>query len=88
MLETFDRANPDLIDCNLNNLDDDFEYLFPTPSLSVHGVDWRRTNNLLAIIDRGQQGGDLLSDNMSIPDDLLIEIAMQDIVSADSARAT
>ncbi len=53
-LEAFDRANPDLIDRNLDDLDDDFEYLFPTPPLPVHGVDWRRTNNLSDIIDRGQ----------------------------------
>ncbi len=87
-LEAFDRANPDLIDRNLDDLDDDFKYLFPTHLLPVHGVDWRGTNNLSAIIDRSQQGGDLLSDSISIPDDPLAEIAMQDIVNADSARAT
>ncbi len=38
-LEAFDRANPDLIDRDLDDLDDDFEYLFLTPPLLVHGVD-------------------------------------------------
>ncbi len=52
-LEAFDRANPDLIDRNLDDLDDDFVYLFPTPPFPVYGVDWRGTNNLSAIIDRG-----------------------------------
>ncbi len=85
-LETFDRANPDLIDRNLDDLDNDFEYLVLTSPLSVHGVDWRRTNNLSAIINRGQQGGDLPSDSMSIPDDPLAEIAMQDIINADNCN--
>ncbi len=87
-LEAFERANPDLIDRNLDDLDNNFEYLFSTPSLPIHGVDWRGTNNLSAIIDKSQQGGDLSSDSISIPDDPLAEIAMQDIVNADSARAT
>ncbi len=38
-LEAFDRANPNLIDRNLDDLDNDFEYLFPTSPLPVHGVD-------------------------------------------------
>ncbi len=53
-LEAFDRANLDLIDHNLDDLDNDFEYLFPTPLLLIHGIDWRKTNNLSAIINRGQ----------------------------------
>ncbi len=53
LLEAFDKVNPDLIDCNLDDLDNDFKYLFPTPPLLVYGVDWRGTNNLSAIIDRG-----------------------------------
>lgn len=28
--EIFDRTNTDLIDCDLDDLDDNFEYLFPT----------------------------------------------------------
>ncbi len=89
ILEAFDRANPDLIDRDLDDLDNDFEYLFPTLLLPVHDVGWRGTNDLLAIIDRGQHRGNLPSDNISIPNDLLAEIAMQDIVNADSAtRAT
>ncbi len=87
-LEAFDKANPDLIDCNLDDLNDDFEYLFPTPLLLVHSVGWGETNDLPAIIHKGQHRRDLPSDNMSIPDDPLAEIAMQDIVNADSARAT
>ncbi len=88
-LEAFDRANPDLIDRDLDDLDDDFKYLFPTPPLPIHGVGWGGTNDLPAMIDRGQHRGDLPSDNMSIPDDPLAEIAMQDIaVNANSTRAT
>ncbi len=75
-LEAFDRANLDLIDCDLSDLDKDFEYLFPTLPFSMHGVGWGGTNDLPAIINRGQHRGDLPSDNMSIPDDLLAEIAM------------
>ncbi len=88
VLEAFNKVNSDLIDSNLDDLDNDFEYLFLTPPLLVHGVDWRRTNNISVIIDRSQQGADLLSDSISIPNDPLVEIAMQDIVNADSARAT
>ncbi len=75
-LEAFDKANPDLIDRDLDDLDNNFEYLFPTSPLPVHGVGWEGTNDLPAIIDRSQHRGDLPSDNMSIPDDLLAEIAM------------
>ena len=53
-LKTFDKANPDLIDRNLDDLDNDFKYLFPTPLLLLHSIDWRGTNNLSAIINRGQ----------------------------------
>ncbi len=87
-LEALDRINPDLIDCNLNDLDNDFKYLFPTSLLLIHGINQRGTNNLSAIINRGQQRGDLPSDSMSIPNDLLAKIERQDIVNADSARAT
>lgn len=80
-LEAFDRAtNPDP---NLNDLDDDFEYLFPTLPLPVYDVDW----GLSADIDRGQQRKDTPSDSMSILDDPLAELAMQDVISANSARA-
>ncbi len=88
MLEAFDRANPNLINRNFDDLDDDFEYLFPTLPLSVYSVDWKGTNNLSTIIDRGQQGGDLPIDSISIPNNPLAEIAMQDIINANSARAT
>ena len=87
-LETFDRANPDLIDHNLDDLDNDFEYLFPTPPLLVHSVGWEKTNDLSAIIDRGQYQEDLPSDNIFIPNNPLAKIAMQDIVNINSARAT
>ncbi len=87
-LKLFDRANPDMIDCDLDDLDDDFEYLFSTPLLLVYSVGWGRTNDLPAIINRGQHRGDLPSDNMSIPNDPLAEIAIQNIVNADSARTT
>ncbi len=53
-LEAFDRANPDLIDHNLDDLDDDFEYLFPILPFLVYGIDWKGTNNLSAIIDKDQ----------------------------------
>ena len=72
--EAFDKVNPDLIGCNLDDLNNDFEYLFPTPPLRMHGV--------------SQYRRDLLSDNISIPDDPLAEIVMQDIVNADSIRAS
>ena len=87
-LEVFDRAHLDLIDCNLDDLDNDFEYLFRIPLFLVYCVNWRRTNNLSAIIDRSQQRRDLLSDSMFILNDSLAEIAMQDIGNADSVRAT
>ncbi len=87
VLETFDRANLDLIDCNLDDLDDDSKYLFLTLLLPVYGIGWGGTNDLSVIIDRSQQRENLLSDNMSIPNNPLAEIAMQDIVNADSARA-
>lgn len=53
VLEAFDRANLDLIDHNLDDLDDSFEYLFPTPLLPLQDLDWENTNNLLVIINRG-----------------------------------
>lgn len=53
-LETFDRANLDLIDRNLDDLENDFKNLFPTSPLPVHGINWRETNNLSAIINRSQ----------------------------------
>ncbi len=87
-LEAFDKANPDLIDQNLDDLDNNFKYLFLTLPLPVHAVGWEGVNDLQAIIDRGQHWIDLSNDNMSIPNDLLAEIAMHDIVNADSARAT
>lgn len=81
-LEAFDKAtNPDP---NLNDLDDNFEYLFPTLSLPVHDIDWGPP----ADIDKGQQQKDTPSDSMSIYNDPLAELAMQDIISANSARAT
>ncbi len=88
MLEAFDRANLNLIDYNMDDLDNDFEYLFPTPPLPIHGINWKGTNDLSAIIDRRQQRKNLPSDSMSISDNPLAEIAMQDIVNADSVRAT
>ncbi len=87
-LKAFDRANPNLIDCNLDDLDNNFKYLFLTLPLPVYSIDWRRTNNLLAIINKDQQEGDLLSNSMSIFNDPLAEIAIQDIVNADSVKAT
>ncbi len=39
VFETFDRANSDLIDYNLDDLDNDFKYLFLTLLLPVHNVD-------------------------------------------------
>lgn len=38
ILKVFDKTNLDLIDCNLDNLDNDFKYLFPTPPLLVYSV--------------------------------------------------
>ena len=86
-LEPFDRAtSSDMIKHNLNDLDNEFEYLFQTLSFLVHDVGWERTNNLLANINKNQQRKDTLSNIMPIPDDFLAEVAMQDIVNADSAR--
>lgn len=53
-LKAFDRANIDVIDRILDDLDNDFKYLFPTPLFLVYGVDWEKINNLSTIIDRGQ----------------------------------
>lgn len=40
-LEVFDRTtSPDIIECNLNNLDNNFEYLFPTISFSMYNINW------------------------------------------------
>lgn len=76
-LEAFDRANnPNAIKYNLNDLDNDFEYLFQTSSLPVYGIGWGRTNNLSASIDRGQLERDIPSDSMSIPNDPFAEAAM------------
>lgn len=50
----FNLANLDLIDCNLNDLDNDFGYLFLTFLFLVYSTDWGRTNNPLVTIDRGQ----------------------------------
>lgn len=36
----------DLISNNLDNSDDDFKALFPTPPLPMHSVDWGRAKNL------------------------------------------
>lgn len=39
MLKVFDKTiSPNAIECKLNDLHDDFEYLFQTPSFSVHGI--------------------------------------------------
>lgn len=81
-LEAFDRAiNPNP---NLNNLDNDFEYLFLTLPLPMHNVDW----GPIADIDKGRQQKDTPSDSMFIRNDPLVELTMQDIISANSARAT
>lgn len=82
------RANPNLMDYNLDNIDNDFKYLFPTSLFLVYRVDWKETNNLLAIIDKSQQCKELLNDSMSIPNNLLAEIAMQDIIYINSIEAT
>ena len=37
-LEAFDKANHNLISCNLDNLNNNSKYLFPNPPFSVHGV--------------------------------------------------
>lgn len=55
MLKAIDKVNLDLIDHNLYNLDDDFEYLFPTPLFLIYSINWGETNNLSAIIDKSQQ---------------------------------
>lgn len=53
VFEAFDKANSlNAIKPNLNDLDNDFEYLFQTSSLSVHDVSWERTNNLPANINK------------------------------------
>lgn len=87
VFEAFNKANPDMIDRNLDNLNDDFKYLFLTLPFPVHGVGQGGINDLLAIINRHKHQGNLSNDNMSILNDLLAEIAMQDIVNADSTRA-
>lgn len=88
MFQTFDITNPDLIDHDLNNLDNNFEYSFLTSYLLIYDVDQRRINNLSAIIDTGQQCEDLPNDSISISSNLLAKIAIQDIVNIDSARVT
>lgn len=75
-LETFDKVNPNLVDSNLDDLDNDFKYLFPTLPLPVHDVDQGGTNNLLAIIDRSQQQRNLLNKNISISNDLFTKITI------------
>lgn len=75
--EAFDRANNrNAIKHNLNDLDNDFEYLFQTSSLPVYGIGWGKTNNLSASIDRGQLERDIPSDSMSIPNNLFAEAAI------------
>lgn len=39
MLEAFDGANPNLINHNLDDLDNNFKYLFPTFLSSIHDID-------------------------------------------------
>lgn len=52
VLEVFDKAIiSDTIQCNLYNFDNDFKYLFPTITFSVHNIDQRL---LLTNIDRDQ----------------------------------
>lgn len=48
-LEVFNKATN--LNLNLNDLNNDFEYLFPTLPLLVHYLDW----GLLSNIDRDQQ---------------------------------
>lgn len=39
MFKAYDRVNsPNVIGCNLNNLDNDFKYLFQTPFFLVHNI--------------------------------------------------
>lgn len=42
----FDRTNVDLIDCDLDDLDDNFKYLFPTSLFPVYDINRGETNNL------------------------------------------
>lgn len=37
--KTLDKVNLNLIDCNLDNLDNNFEYLFLTSLLAIYSVD-------------------------------------------------
>ena len=75
VLEAFDKANLDLINYDLNNLDNNFGYLFLTPPFLVYDVSLGGINNLP-------------SDNMSIFNNLSAEIAIYNIVSANSTKAT
>lgn len=68
---------------NLNDLDNDFEYLFPTFLLPVYDIDWE----LVADIDKSQQQKNIPSDSISIPNDPSAELTIQDIIRANSARA-
>lgn len=87
LLKAFDKThNPDIIKHNLNDLDNDFEYLFQTFSLLVHDVGQEITNNLSANINRNQQQRDIPNENMSILDHLLAKAAIQDIINADSNK--
>lgn len=46
-IEVFDKAtNLDIIEYNLNNLDNNFEYLFLTIPFSMYNVDWRLPINI------------------------------------------
>lgn len=88
IFEVFNRVNSDLIDRNLDDLNNDFKYLFLIPLFPVYDVDWGGTNNLSAIINRGQQQKNLLSDKLFILNNLLTKIAILNIINTDSATAT
>ena len=38
VFKVFDKVNLDLMNHNLDDLNNDFKYLIPTPPLLVHGV--------------------------------------------------
>lgn len=96
-LEAFDKANPycgrlpdpDIIGNDLDNLDNDFEALFPTPPFPVHDVDWGRTKDRAEDIYMDPPHvlhENIFNDSMSISDNVSIEDTMQGIARADSAK--